>query len=105
MKDDVQRRPHSHEVAPATALLDLQQHTVFVGVDLLRVEVLRVEPATQVADDRCDSIRRTRVTTTLRSRNPPGTSGRYRQRTAATQTKSPIGLSRLLTLGTAIRRH
>src|SRR5689334_1494779 len=52
MEDDVQRRRHAHVIPPRTSLLDLQQHTVLLSLNLLSVEVLRVEPATHVADYR-----------------------------------------------------
>src|ERR1044072_4346855 len=40
MKQDVQRRGHTNQIAPAAALFDLNQQTLIVGTQLLRIESL-----------------------------------------------------------------
>src|SRR6185436_20290389 len=50
MEYDIERRGHADEIAPAASLLDLKQQTLVLGVHLLRVKPLGIQPAFYVGD-------------------------------------------------------
>src|SRR5688572_14415130 len=105
MEHDVQRRRHSNEITPAAALLDLKQHTVAIGIHLLRVKVESVKPATDVTNHARYVVSSAYVAAARRSRDVPSvrTTGGGTKRPATAPAKLRIRLDVFATVRASIQ--